>query len=232
MIIKKTLLIALLTITLCDCSSKKNRQKIAAQKAQKWQNHYAPDEIITVSDKPIFNYLKPSEEMQAGSELKKLKKFNAEQDEYEQAFSRKNQNLIKDQENKELNAENYEAVEVSYIATSKTNYEETGMASWYGSNFSGNKTASGESYNIESMTAAHRKLPLSSLVRVTNLKNNKSVIVRINDRGPFSNNRIIDVSEKAAEALDFKEFGVAKVKIELLEDESEKLITKIKKSHH
>ncbi len=232
MIIKKTLLIALLTITLCDCSSKKNRQKITAQKAQKWQNHYAPDEIITVSDKPMFNYLKPSEEMQAGSELKKLKKFDVEQDEYEQAFSQKNHSTSKNRNNIEIADQAYEAVEVSYVATSKTNYEETGMASWYGHNFSGNKTASGENYNIESMTAAHRKLPLSSLVRVTNLNNNKNVIVRINDRGPFSNNRIIDVSEKVAEALDFKDIGVAKVKIELLEDESEKLITKLKKSDH
>ncbi len=97
-------------------------------------------------------------------------------------------------------------------------YEQIGLASWYGPGFHGKRTANKEVYNKRDMTAAHRTLPLPSLVRVTNLSNRKSVIVRINDRGPFAqtHNRIIDLSEKAAEMLGIKEMGVAEVKVQYL----------------
>lgn len=106
----------------------------------------------------------------------------------------------------------------SKIIDGDKNFQEIGKASWYGNRFHGRITANGEKYSASSMTAAHPTLPLSSMIKVTNLSNNKSVIVKVNDRGPFSKNRIIDVSEKAAEELGFKQAGTTEVKIELLNE--------------
>ncbi len=111
----------------------------------------------------------------------------------------------------------------TYYPKETYNYVETGVASWYGPGFHGKKTASGEQYSQYEMTAAHRTLQMPSLVRVTNLGNGKSVVVRVNDRGPFAKGRIIDVSEKAAGLLGMKGAGTAKVKLELLADESRAL---------
>jgi rare lipoprotein A len=86
-------------------------------------------------------------------------------------------------------------------------------ASWYGPGFHGRKTANGERYNMYAMTAAHRTLPLSSYVEVTNLKNHRSVIVRINDRGPYIGNRVIDLSYAAAKELGIHKKGLGAVKI-------------------
>lgn len=94
------------------------------------------------------------------------------------------------------------------------NYSKVGMASWYGPNFHGRLTANGEIYDQYSLSAAHPTMPLPSYARVTNLKNNSSVIVRVNDRGPFAHGRIIDLSARASELLDFQSAGVAKVKVE------------------
>ena len=88
-----------------------------------------------------------------------------------------------------------------------------GIASWYGPNFHSRKTSNGEYYNMYAYTAAHKTLPMNTMVRVTNLKNGKSVIVRINDRGPFVNNRIIDLSKAAAVKLSMIKKGTAKVKL-------------------
>jgi rare lipoprotein A len=106
--------------------------------------------------------------------------------------------------------------------TPKEQYDlvETGIASWYGPGFDGKKTANGEIFDKRELTAAHRTLQMPSLVRVTNLDNGRSIIVRINDRGPFKRNRVIDVSEKSAELLGFKGNGTAKVKLEVLQQES------------
>jgi rare lipoprotein A len=108
----------------------------------------------------------------------------------------------------------------TYVPRETYDYVETGIASWYGPGFHGNKTASGEKYDNNELTAAHRTLQMPSLVRVTNLDNGKSVIVRVNDRGPFAKGRIIDVSKRAAELLEMTRAGTAKVRIELLADES------------
>ena len=102
-------------------------------------------------------------------------------------------------------------------------YRETGIASWYGPGFHGKQTANGEIYDQMALTAAHRTLPMPSLVRVTNLDNGRSIKVRINDRGPFKNGRIIDLSYRAAQLLDFVRAGTAKVKVEILEPESRRL---------
>jgi len=96
-------------------------------------------------------------------------------------------------------------------------FEETGTASWYGPNFHGKLTANGEKFNTNDFTAAHKTLPFNSIVRVVSLENNKEVIVRINDRGPFAKERIIDLSKSAAESLDLIKKGTARVKIILLE---------------
>ncbi len=108
----------------------------------------------------------------------------------------------------------------SYTPKEDYSYSETGIASWYGDSFHNKRTANGEKYNMRAVTAAHRTLPLPSIVKVTNLENGKSIIARINDRGPYVKNRIIDVSEKGAEMLGYKNKGTAKVKVEILADES------------
>ncbi len=95
-------------------------------------------------------------------------------------------------------------------------FVQVGYASYYGREFKGRKTASGEVFDPSKLTAAHPTLPFNTYVKVTNLENNKSVILRINDRGPFKKGRIIDVSEKAAELLDFKRKGIALVKVEVI----------------
>lgn len=91
-----------------------------------------------------------------------------------------------------------------------------GLASWYGPDFHGKPTASGEIFNMYAYTAAHRKLPFGTLVRVTNLYNGKSVVVRINDRGPFKRKRIIDLSYAAAKKIGMVEAGVVRVRIEVI----------------
>jgi rare lipoprotein A len=90
-----------------------------------------------------------------------------------------------------------------------------GTASWYGEYFQGKTTASGEPFDMRDFTAAHPSLPLGSFVKVTNLRNGKAVVVRVNDRGPVVDGRIIDVSYNAARALGFKERGVQKVRLDL-----------------
>ena len=92
----------------------------------------------------------------------------------------------------------------------------TGMASWYGADFHGRKTANGEIFDKASITAAHPTMPLPSYARVTNLRNNHSIVVRVNDRGPYHGGRIMDVSERVADALDFKQSGTARVKVDYL----------------
>jgi rare lipoprotein A len=94
------------------------------------------------------------------------------------------------------------------------NYRETGTASWYGTKFHGQATANGEHYDLYGMTAAHKTLPLPTYVRVTSLENGRSIIVRVNDRGPFYSDRIIDLSFAAAKKLGFAETGTARVRVE------------------
>jgi rare lipoprotein A len=101
-----------------------------------------------------------------------------------------------------------------YSLDAQEKYTEKGQASYYGEDFHGKKTASGETYDMKDFTAAHRTLPFGTKVKVTNLKNNKTVIVRINDRGPFKPGRIIDLSKAAAEKIDLIKYGVVDVIIE------------------
>ena len=99
-------------------------------------------------------------------------------------------------------------------------YDATGIASWYGPGFHGRKTANGEIYDQNDLTAAHPTLPMPSIVNVTNLENGRAINVRINDRGPFKNGRIIDLSRRAAQLLGMERQGTAKVRVRILEEES------------
>ncbi len=119
----------------------------------------------------------------------------------------------------------YQIKGVWYYPAEDFEYSETGIASWYGPGFHGKDTANGETYDQNDLTAAHRTLPMPSAVRVTNLENGRSIVLRINDRGPFARGRIIDVSRRGAQLLGFEKNGVAKVRVDILPDESRQLKT-------
>ena len=108
----------------------------------------------------------------------------------------------------------YQIRGVWYHPKEDPDYDRVGRASWYGPNFHGRKTANGEVFDQNHLSAAHTTFPLPSYARVTNVANGRSVIVRVNDRGPYSHKRIIDVSKKTAEVLDFKQQGTAQVRVE------------------
>lgn len=101
-----------------------------------------------------------------------------------------------------------------YVPEEDPNYKAEGLASWYGDDFHGRLTANGEVFDMESISAAHPTLPMPSYVRVTNLATHKSIIVRVNDRGPYHGNRVIDLSHRTATLLGFKDNGVARVRVE------------------
>ena len=107
----------------------------------------------------------------------------------------------------------YQIDNIWYYPREQPDYDETGIASWYGPTFYGKKTANGEIYTGDMLTAAHKTLPMPVNVRVTNLDNGKSLVVRVNDRGPFSRGRIIDLSRRAAELLDIIQSGTARVRV-------------------
>jgi rare lipoprotein A len=102
----------------------------------------------------------------------------------------------------------------TYVPEENVNFRSEGLASWYGRDFHGRLTANGEVFDMEAITAAHPTLPMPSYVRVTNLANRRSLIVRVNDRGPFHSDRVIDLSHKSAQLLGFKDNGVARVRVE------------------
>ena len=102
-------------------------------------------------------------------------------------------------------------------------YDETGIASWYGQDFHGKPTANGETYDMNAVTAAHRTLPLPSIVEVTNLENGRSIQIKVNDRGPFARGRIIDLSRRSAQLLGVEQQGTAKVRVRILAEPSRQL---------
>ena len=107
----------------------------------------------------------------------------------------------------------YQIGDTWYYPREQPDYDETGIASWYGPTFYGHSTANGERFDASALTAAHRTLPMPVNVRVTNLENGRSLIVRVNDRGPFAKGRIIDLSERAATLLGYKDKGTARVRV-------------------
>ncbi|MFO1059294.1 MAG: septal ring lytic transglycosylase RlpA family protein [Dongiaceae bacterium] len=102
-------------------------------------------------------------------------------------------------------------------------YDETGIASWYGPDFHGKDTALGEPYDMNELTAAHRTLPMPSMVRVTNLENGRVLALRVNDRGPYKKGRILDVSRRAAQLLGFDADGTARVRVQIMAEESREM---------
>lgn len=117
---------------------------------------------------------------------------------------------------KSLKTTSKSAKTLAYLSPSERAYKKVGRASWYGEAFNGRLTANGEVYDMHNLTAAHPTMPLPSYARVTNLENGSSLIVRVNDRGPFIAGRIIDLSKQAATMLDYKDDGLADVKIEYI----------------
>lgn len=114
----------------------------------------------------------------------------------------------------------YQINGVWYYPAEDFTYDETGVASWYGPGFHAKNTANGEIYDQNELTAAHKTLPMPSLVRVTNLDNGRSVVVRVNDRGPYANGRVIDLSRRGAQLLGFEGGGTAKVRVQILAEET------------
>jgi rare lipoprotein A len=114
----------------------------------------------------------------------------------------------------------YQIKGVWYYPAVDYNYDRTGIASWYGEEFEGRLTANGEIFELNALTAAHTTLPMPSIVQVTNLENGRSLQLRINDRGPFVDGRLIDVSRRAAQLLGFERRGTTLVRVKVLKDES------------
>jgi rare lipoprotein A len=119
--------------------------------------------------------------------------------------------------------EPYQVNGVWYTPVVDYGYDETGIASWYGADFHGKLTANGETYDMNEVTAAHKTLPMPSLARVTNLENGRSLIVRVNDRGPFVAGRIIDLSRRSAQLLGLEGKGTGRVRVQILAEESRQI---------
>ncbi len=117
----------------------------------------------------------------------------------------------------------YKINNIWYYPEENYNHNETGIASWYGAKFHGRKTANGEVYDMNALTAAHRTLPMPSYVRVTNLENGRSLVLRINDRGPFAHSRVVDISRRGSQLLGFQKAGTARVRVQILADKSRAL---------
>lgn len=100
--------------------------------------------------------------------------------------------------------------------SAQPHYSQVGMASWYGDDFHGHATANGEMFDVGSLSAAHRTLPLPCYARVTNLRNGRSIVVRVNDRGPFVGGRMLDVSARVARLLDFDRLGAARIRLDYI----------------
>ena len=124
--------------------------------------------------------------------------------------------------------EPYQMNGVWYTPVEDYGYDETGIASWYGADFHGRATANGETYDMNEVTAAHKTLPLPSLARVTNLENGRSLIVRVNDRGPFVAGRILDLSRRSAQLLGLEGKGTGRVRVQILAEESREIAERLK----
>ena len=120
----------------------------------------------------------------------------------------------------------YQVKSVWYYPSEDAQYDRTGIASWYGKPFHGRRTANGEIYDMNALTAAHKTLPMPVRVQVTNLENGRSLVLKVNDRGPFVNGRIIDVSRRAAQLLGFFRQGTAKVRVTIIDQPRGQVVVK------
>lgn len=122
----------------------------------------------------------------------------------------------------------YQIMGVWYYPKEDFEYDETGIGSWYGPKFHGRNTANGEIYDMNGISAAHRTLPMPSIVRVTNLDNGRTLNVTVNDRGPYAHGRILDLSRRAAQLLGFERQGTARIRVRILADESRAIAARLK----
>jgi rare lipoprotein A len=123
----------------------------------------------------------------------------------------------------------YQVAGLWYYPREDFDYDETGIASWYGPDFNGKLTANGETFDQNTVTAAHKTLPMPCIVRVTNLETGRSLVVRVNDRGPYVNGRIIDLSRRSAQMLGIEGKGTARVRVQILSEESRALASGLKR---
>lgn len=157
----------------------------------------------------------------------------------EQIQHRRNKKAVEEYSEDQINSsrfvigKSYSIMGGQYHPKVNLNYVESGFATWYHSSFHGRVTASGPVYDETSFTAAHKTLPLPSVVRVTNLENGREITVVVNDRGPFHSDKraIIDLSKSAAEELDMINIGKARVKLQYLHEETKKLHKKLPEKH-
>lgn len=218
-----------LVVFLFSCSGENEPKYKHYKKAHAREAGYGKASPMSSNNDVKFTYrVRPSESMALG--LETPRKFNSIRD--ENKLPQKYDNVYGDLKDIMHNGHYvgqykvgnpYQIEDIFYYPQEYDDYEEVGVSSWYGDAFHGKKTSNGEIYNSGALTAAHQTLPLPSIVRVTNISNGKSVLVRVNDRGPFAKSRIIDVSEKAAEMLGYHDKGTAVVKIEYLQKETEEL---------
>jgi len=122
----------------------------------------------------------------------------------------------------------YQIRGIWYYPKENYEYNETGIASWYGAKFHGRRTANGDTYDMNALTAAHRTLPMPSFVRVTNLENGRSLILKVTDRGPFARGRIIDISRRGSQLLGFQNSGTAQVRVQIMADKSRAVAARIR----
>lgn len=232
---KKNIILILLISSNCILYGSSNNQKKGHE-----QNF---DQRFRNAGSKFLYKIKPSESMQAGIPKESLKDSYDEyedpddylkisrygSDNYENYSS--SEEIYKNQDPYLGNfkiGKPYSVFGISYSPKEYESFKEFGTASWYGDEFNGKITANGEIYNKGDLTAAHPTLPLSSIVRITNLYNDKSVIVKVNDRGPFAKSRIIDVSERAADILGFKDRGTTEVKVEVLTSDTTEMLDSMK----
>jgi rare lipoprotein A (peptidoglycan hydrolase) len=219
---KKLWLFLALIFTLQSCASDHKSYK----KYKKYGSSKNTISKFSQNGKKFSHRIKPSESMHAGIKRQAIVNNFTTKSDVDDEISE-----ILDENGKYVGqykvGNPYEIEGVTYYPQEYESYEEVGVSSWYGDDFHGKKTSNGETYNLRSITAAHQTLPLPSMVRITNLENNKNMIVRVNDRGPFAKERIIDVSEKVAEELGYKDQGTTTVKVEFLQEETEDLLKQL-----
>ncbi len=218
-----------IALVLTGCGSDDHKPKKKYKPYKKYHAHKGTLENNTPDDIKFTYRIRPSESMSLG--VDGAAKFNTirAQNQLPEKYDAPTDDIKQIMSNGQYVGQYkvgapYKIEEDTYYPQEYDDYEEVGRASWYGDEFHGKKTANGEIYNSGAMTAAHQTLPLPSMVRVTNLDNGKKAIVRVNDRGPFAKSRVIDVSEKAAEALGFHDKGTATVKVEFLSKETDELL--------
>ena len=233
------LLITIIILNLISCANNIKDHKIGKKKSstktliqkrnfKKKLSKLSPSDSSYFESQELFNNFQEKEDIKINLQDPEINNKETELVDYSALFD--HDEIVDENGNYNANfkvGNPYIVEGKHYQPKTYESYQETGKASWYGNEFNGRRTANGELYNVQSLTAAHRTLPLPSWVKITNLRNNKSVIARVNDRGPFAKSRIIDVSQKVAEKLGFKNQGTTEVRVELLPKQTKNILQKL-----